>query len=85
MDVKFVFLNGNIEEEVYICQPLTSFVKPSIEYRVCQLHKTFYGLQQLSHPWKWSWLNTYLHNMILRVACTNPSPYILLKGDFIII
>jgi hypothetical protein len=84
MDVKFVFINGNIEEELYICQPLASFVKPSIERWVRQLHKTFYGLQQLLDPWKWSWLNTYLNDMILRVACMNPSLYILLKGDFIL-
>lgn len=38
MDVKFTFLNGILEEEVYIKQP-KGFVNPNQKYLVCKLKK----------------------------------------------
>jgi hypothetical protein len=43
MDVKTSFLNGEIEEEVYIKQP-DSFVIHGKESHVCKLKKALYGL-----------------------------------------
>ncbi|GJY59755.1 retrovirus-related pol polyprotein from transposon TNT 1-94 [Tanacetum coccineum] len=45
MDVKSAFLNGFINEEVYVAQPpgFIDFVKPNYVYR---LKKAFYGLKQ---------------------------------------
>jgi hypothetical protein len=45
MDVKTTFLNGLIEEEVYIEQPL-GFEVHGRESRVCRLKKALYGLKQ---------------------------------------
>ena len=45
MDVKTTFLNGEIEEEVYIEQP-DGFVIHEKEYHVCKLKKALYGLKQ---------------------------------------
>jgi hypothetical protein len=45
MDVKTVFLNGMIEEEVYIEQP-QGFVIHGKESHVCRLKKSLYGLKQ---------------------------------------
>ena len=42
MDVKTAFLNGIIEEEVYIEQP-EGFVVHGKESHVCRLKKTLYG------------------------------------------
>ena len=50
MDEKTAFLNGELEEEVYIKQP-ESFVVPSQERKVCKLIKSLYGLRQVSKQW----------------------------------
>lgn len=44
MDVKTVFLNGVIEEEVYIVKP-ERFVVHGKESHVCRLKKALYGLK----------------------------------------
>ena len=50
MDVKTAFLNGIIEEEVYIEQP-KGFVVHGKESHVCKLKKTLYGLKQKPRAW----------------------------------
>nr|CAN61362.1 hypothetical protein VITISV_023078 [Vitis vinifera] len=50
MDVKKAFINGNIEEEVYIKQ-LKGFSSSGGEHLVCKLKKYIYGLKQASHQW----------------------------------
>jgi len=47
MDVKTAFLNGNLEEETYMDQPL-GFVSIGQEDKVCRLKKSIYGLKQSS-------------------------------------
>ena len=44
MDVKTAFLNGVVEEEVYVEQPL-GFETHDRETHVCKLKKTLYGLK----------------------------------------
>jgi hypothetical protein len=44
MDVKTTFLNGEIEEEVYIKHP-DGFVIHGKESHVCRLKKALYGLK----------------------------------------
>ena len=45
MDVKTAFLNGNLEDEIYIEQP-KGCVVPRKEKMVCKLVKSLYGLKQ---------------------------------------
>ena len=47
MDVKIAFLNGRLEEEIYMQQP-NEFVEKSQGYKVCKLLKSIYGLKQSS-------------------------------------
>jgi hypothetical protein len=47
MDVKSVFLNGLLEEEIYMEQP-EGFITPGQESNVCLLKKAIYGLKQAS-------------------------------------
>ena len=44
MDVKTVFLNGDLDEKVYMEQP-ESFVLPGNKHKVCKLTKLLYGLK----------------------------------------
>nr|GEW36195.1 retrovirus-related Pol polyprotein from transposon TNT 1-94 [Tanacetum cinerariifolium] len=48
MDVKTAFLNGNLREEVYVCQP-DGFVDTDNPNHVYKLKKTLYGLKQAPH------------------------------------
>jgi Reverse transcriptase (RNA-dependent DNA polymerase) len=50
MDVKSVFLNGVIEEEVYVHQPM-GFVNPTFPNHVYKLDKALYGLKQALRAW----------------------------------
>ena len=58
MDVKSTFLNGILEEEVYIEQP-KGFVDENNASMACKLHKALYGLKQAPKAW-YERLHTYL-------------------------
>ncbi|GJS38290.1 putative ribonuclease H-like domain-containing protein [Tanacetum coccineum] len=58
MDVKSAFLYGQIEEEVYVCQP-PGFEDPDHPDKVYKVVKALYGLHQAPRAW-YDTLATYL-------------------------
>jgi len=47
MDIKIAFLNGNLEEEIYMDQAI-GYVSKGQEDKVCRLKRSIYGLKQSS-------------------------------------
>jgi hypothetical protein len=58
MDVKSAFLNGILQEEVYVEQP-KGFQDPHHPHHVYKLKKALYGLKQALRAW-YERLTTYL-------------------------
>ena len=50
MDVKTAFLNGDLEETIYMEQP-ECLVSEETKHLVCKLKKSIYGLKQASRQW----------------------------------
>lgn len=58
MDVKSLFLNGILKEEVYVAQP-PGFIDPHYPHHVYRLKKVLYGLKQTPRAW-YDKLTSYL-------------------------
>ncbi|GJY32336.1 zinc finger, CCHC-type containing protein [Tanacetum coccineum] len=64
MDVKTAFLNGELDEEVYINQS-QGFIMPGNENKVCNLIKSLYGLKQAPKQWHQKFDEVVLSNSYL--------------------
>nr|GEZ45207.1 zinc finger, CCHC-type [Tanacetum cinerariifolium] len=61
MDVKTAFLNGDLDEAIYMKQP-EGFVMPGHENKVCKLKKSLYGLKQAPKQWHQKFDDVVLSN-----------------------
>ena len=78
MDVKTAFLNGVLEEDIYMRQP------PGYEQgppgTACHLHKAIYGLRQAPRAWHLK-LKSVLESLGFITSEADPSLYILRDSD----
>jgi hypothetical protein len=79
MDVKTTFLNGEIEEEVYIDQP-EGFVIHEKKYQVCRLKKALYGVKQDPHAW-YEKMNGFMMSLGFNKSVVDPNLYYHIFGD----
>jgi len=61
MEVKTAFLNGELEEEIYV-EKLEGFVIHGHENKVCKLNKSMYGLKQAPKKWLEKFDNLMISN-----------------------
>eukprot|EP00253_Pinus_taeda_P023575 PITA_23575 len=73
MDVNIAFLNGMIEEEVYIEQP-EGFETLDHESHVCQLKRALYGLKQAPRAW-YTKVDSYFTRLGFTKSEANPNLY----------
>ena len=73
MNEKIAFLNGVIEEEVYIEQPQGFEVHPK-ETHVCRLKKALYGLKQAPRAW-YARIDNYLTRLGFSKSHVDPNLY----------
>jgi hypothetical protein len=83
MDVKSTFLNGELEEEVYIEQPEGFQLSENKDY-VCRLKKALYGLKQAPRAW-YSRLDKYLQQAGFRKGSADNNLYIKVTQDSILL
>jgi hypothetical protein len=83
MDVKSAFLNGELEEEVYMEQP-DGFQVQEAENHVYRLKKALYGLKQAPRAW-YSRLDKYLRQQGYRKGNTDSNLYIKEEHDSLVI
>jgi len=73
MDVQTAFLNGNLEEEIYMKQP-SGFIQKGKENLVCKLEKGLYGLKQSARCW-YQMLNDHLQKADYQQCPSDPCVY----------
>jgi hypothetical protein len=84
MDVKSAFLNGELEEEVYIEQTEGFQLSENTDY-VCKLKKALYGLKQDPRAW-YSRLDKYLQQARFRKGSADSNLYIKVsQGNILLI
>nr|GEY98036.1 copia protein [Tanacetum cinerariifolium] len=74
MDVKTAFLNGNLQEEVYVSQP-DGFVDPDNPNHGYKLKKALYGLKQAPRAW-YDMLSSFLLSQDFSKGSVDPTLFI---------
>ncbi|GJY84473.1 retrovirus-related pol polyprotein from transposon TNT 1-94 [Tanacetum coccineum] len=83
IDVKTIFLNGILREEVYVSQP-DRFVDPENPNHVYKLKKALYGLKQAPRAW-YDLLSSFLLSQKFSKCIVDPTLFIRKEGKDILL
>jgi hypothetical protein len=83
MDVKSAFLNGVLEEEVFVRQPL-GFESEKYPHRLYKLRKALYGLEQAPRAW-YGRLRGFLFERGFEMGKVDQTLFLLRQGRDILI
>ena len=83
MDIKSVYLNGVVAQEIYMCQP-KGFEELGKEHLLAKLNKGLYGLKQARREW-YATLREFLVNLGLHRTHADHSVFVFECGRSIII
>ena len=83
MDVVTAFLNGELDEEIYMQQP-TGYVIPGKEHLVCKLKKSLYGLKQSPRCWNKAFRD-YMEVIGFSQSAADPCVFIRIKDTMTIV
>lgn len=78
LDVKNAFLQGELDETVYMHQP-PGFVSKEFPDHVCKLHKAIYGLKQAPRAWN-SRFARFINKLGFLTSKADTSLYVYRKG-----
>ena len=81
MDVKCAFLHGDMQEEIYMEQPLGFIQDSSL---VCKLKKYLYGLKQAPRAW-YEKMDSFLLSLGFSHCLSDSNVYILRKDNELLI
>ena len=84
MDVKSAFLNGELEEEVFVEQP-PGFIDPRFPNHVYRLDKALYGLKQAPRAWYETLAQFLLKNGFTRGTIDKTMFYINKGNDLLLV
>jgi hypothetical protein len=83
MDVKSAFLNGFLQEEVYVKQP-PGFESTEFPHKVYRLRKVLYGLKQSPRAW-YGCLRGFLFSKVFEMGKVDKTLFLLRQGDHILV
>eukprot|EP00253_Pinus_taeda_P030805 PITA_30805 len=83
MDVKTAFLNGDLQEEVYMTQP-PGFEVEGQEHKVYKLIKALYGLKQAPCAW-YAKMDEYLKKVGFQRSESDDTLYVRQQGKYLVI
>jgi Reverse transcriptase (RNA-dependent DNA polymerase) len=82
LDVNNAFLHGNLNETIYMAQPL-GFLDPLHPTHVCKLHKALYGLRQSPRAW-YQKLSETLVLLGFKPSSSDPSLFLYRKSEALV-
>ena len=83
MDVKTYLLNGVVEEDVYVEQPL-GFETHDMKTHVCKLRKSLYGLKQAPMTW-YERMDNFLMSLGFTKSNTDSNLYFKVEDEIPVI
>ena len=82
MDVKTVFLNGSLDEDIYMVQP-DGYVDEERPDHVCHLKRSLYGLKQSPRMWNQT-IDKFMIGLGFKKCETDHCVYVKRDDDYMI-